>query len=251
VIPIKSSREADDPRRRLLLQALAAGALSALAPAGQALAQGLFGTVPSKLPPSQSIYRLVGTATVNDQEANMQTRIRAGDTVETGRGSELVFAVGANSMILRANSRLVIAAPQVRTEASSLILTALRVITGALLAVTARKSPLRLDTAVATIGIRGTGFYVEAQPEQTYFCTCYGVTDVASASDPQSRETVVSEHHDRPVYIVTDGGQGNNIRGAPFINHTDQELILLETLVGRTPPFNFPRDQYTRPRRAY
>ncbi|MCB2000511.1 MAG: hypothetical protein KDH91_08935, partial [Rhodoferax sp.] len=97
----------------------------------------------------------------------------------------------------------------------------------------------------------GTGFYIEADPERTYFCTCYGVTDVEANSDPQSRETVAASRHDRPLYIVADGGAGNNIRNAPFINHTDQELSLIETLVGRKTPFVFSGPTYTGPRRTY
>ena len=249
MILIKSGPEADDPRRRLLIQALTASLFSALG--SNATAQGVFGSRPSRLPPTQSIYRLVGTAKVNDRDADMQTQIRSGDTVETGKDSELVFVVGANSMILRSDSRLVLSGPPQRTETSALIITALRVLTGKLLTVTARNTPMRVDTAVATIGIRGTGFYAESDPQHTYFCTCYGVTEVASNTDPDSVETIRAKHHDRPVYIVGDGGPGRNIRNAPFINHTDQELSLIETLVGRNPPFVFPKDDYTGPRRDY
>ena len=38
---------------------------------------------------------------------------------------------------------------------------------------------------------------------------------------------------------------------APFINHTDQELMLIEALVGRVPPFVFPKSDYNPPRRSY
>jgi hypothetical protein len=249
MILIKSGPEADDPRRRVLIQALTASLFSALA-GGDALAQ-VFGSRPARLPPSQSIYRLVGTAKVNERDANLQTQIRSGDTVETGRNSELVFVVGGNAMILRSDSRLVLTEPEKRTETSSLIISALRVLTGKVLAVTPRNQQKRVETTVATIGIRGTGYYVESEPQQTYFCTCYGVTEVEATADPDSRETITAKQHDRPVYIVTDGGRGNNIRNAPFINHTDQELSLIETLVGRTPPFVFPKDDYTGPRREY
>ena len=108
-----------------------------------------------------------------------------------------------------------------------------------------------MQTKVASIGIRGTGVYLEADPEQTYFCTCYGVADVAATNDPQSKETVAATHHDRPLYILANEQPGKNIRLAPFINHTDQELMLIETLVGRTPPFVFPKSDYTGPRRNY
>jgi hypothetical protein len=110
---------------------------------------------------------------------------------------------------------------------------------------------LRLSTQTATIGIRGTGVYVEAEPKQTYFCTCYGTADVAATNDAKSKETVAATHHDRPLYILADEQPGRNIREAPFVNHTDQELMLVEALVGRTPPFVFPRDDYRQPRRTY
>jgi len=41
--------------------------------------------------------------------------------------------------------------------------------------------------------IRGTGVYTETDPEQTYFCTCYGVAEVAANNDPSSKETVVRD----------------------------------------------------------
>jgi len=251
MILIKSGPEADDPRRRLLIQALTASLFSALAPAGGAFAQGIFGSRPTKLPPSQSIYRLVGSAKVNDRDATLETQIRSGDTVETGRDSELVFVVGANAMIVRSDSRVVIAGPEKRSELTSLIISGLRVLTGKILAVTPRGTQMRVDTTVATIGIRGTGFYIESDPQLTYFCTCYGLTDVQANADPESKESIKARHHDRPVYVTTDGARGNNIRNAPFINHTDQELMLIETLVGRNPPFIFPKDDYTGPRRDY
>ena len=160
MILIKSGPEADDPRRRVLIQALTASLFSALA--GGALAQ-VFGSRPTRLPPSQSIYRLVGTARVNERDADMQTQIRSGDTVETGRNSELVFVVGGNAMILRSDSRIVLTEPEKRTDTSSLIISALRVLTGKILAVTPRNTQMRVDTTVATIGIRGTRFLAEVR----------------------------------------------------------------------------------------
>jgi hypothetical protein len=53
---------------------------------------------------------------------------------------------------------------------------------------------MQLKTKTATVGIRGTGVYLEADPEQTYFCTCYGVADVTANDDPESKDTVVAQH---------------------------------------------------------
>ena len=127
---------------------------------------------------------------------------------------------------------------------------ALRLITGKILSVS-RDTRYTVRTPTATIGIRGTGIYAEADAEQTYFCTCYGSTEVSASRDAASKETVVSKHHDKPLYILGSEPQGKNIRSAPFINHTDQELMLIEALVGRTPPFVFPDKNYAAPRRRY
>ena len=131
-----------------------------------------------------------------------------------------------------------------------LLLSALRLVTGKLLSVS-RDRQMRVSTPTATVGIRGTGFYIESEPDQTYFCTCYGLTEVEATADPQSKATVAATHHDRPLYIVGGAAAGQNIRNAPFLNHTDQELMLIETLEGRTPPFVFPGNLYNAPRRDY
>ncbi len=241
----------DDPRRHWLIQALAAGLFG---PAmGLAQAQSLFGNRPSKLPPGQSIYSLSGQVRVNDQPATMGTPIKPGDTLQTAKDSQVVFVVNTHSMILRGDSKLVIEAPAgapADTSITGLLIGGLRMVTGKLLSVS-RNAPMRVTTSTSTIGIRGTGFYVESDPEQTYFCTCYGATEVQATDDPESHEQVVASHHDRPLYIVKDGGKGKSIRNAPFLNHTDQELALIETLVGRKTPFVFSTDAYSGPRRGY
>jgi hypothetical protein len=260
---MRHDEEPDDPRRRVLIQALAAGLFAAGFPGSNALAFNLFGDRPKKLPPGQSIYRITGQASVNGKEATMETRIKPGDTVQTAKGSELIFAVGTHAMILRSDSHLVLEAGQQYPASAnkpeekssddspfSLVINGLRMLTGKLLTVS-RHSPMQVKTVTATIGIRGTGFYLEADSDLTYFCTCYGVTDVVASADPESTTTVVSYHHNRPLYITKDESQGKNIRNAPFINHTDQELTLIEALVGRTTPFIFPNDIYNAPRRDY
>jgi hypothetical protein len=237
----------EDPRRRLLIRALASGAFALGVPGAGALAAELFGSRPARLPPGQSIFRMSGTVSVNGTPATMQTPIGPGDTIVTGPGSEVVFVLGANAFILRADSNMTVEA-----EKESLIISGLRLISGKLLSVfPSGKSQTQIRTGTATIGIRGTGFYIESDPELTYFCTCYGVVDVSSTTDPDSRETIAARHHDRPVYIAANAQSGQAIRTAPFINHTDQELMLIETLVGRSTPFVFPKENYKAPRRQY
>jgi hypothetical protein len=86
------------------------------------------------------------------------------------------------------------------------------------------------------IGIRGTAVYVEAQGERSYVCTCYGEAVLEPRADPQARETVRTMHHEQPRYIMAKGAPQMMMR-APVVNHTDAELEMLESLVGRRPPF--------------
>jgi hypothetical protein len=241
----KGAGEADDPRRRWLIQALAAGAFSTTA-GGAALAQ-ILGTPPSRLPPGRSVYRTSGRVLINGQPATLESRIAHQSKIETGKDGELVYVVGESAYIARGDTQVIVETG----SAESAIVTGLKIITGKLLSVFPSRRPVQITTKVASIGIRGTGVYLESDPEQTYFCTCYGIADVSATHDPQSRETVAAQHHDKPLYILANEQPGRNIRNAPFVNHTDQELMLIETLVGRQPPFVFPKGDYTGPRRGY
>lgn len=234
----KRTRSAEDPRRAFLLKALAAGLLAAGGVAG-ARAQ-IFGRRPQPLPAGRSVYEAIGTVSVNGQPVGEATRIGAGARIETGAGAQLVFVVGSDAFLMRQNSRLELAG-------SGFVVSAMRLATGALLSVFGRGAR-RLITPTSTIGIRGTGLYVESDPERSYVCTCYGETQVSAADDPGVTERIVARHHDAPRYVLKPG-PGRRIQPAPFINHTDVELALIEALVGRTPPFPLYDEDYGGARR--
>ena len=239
--------ESDDPRRRTLIQMLAAGMFGGITTASTDLLAQILGSPPSKLPPGKSVYRISGDVEINGTRGTLESKIGGGSIIKTGRDSEIVYVVGESAYIARPNTEIVIET----SSRESAVVTGLRLLTGKLLSVFPSRRPVQLTTRVASIGIRGTGAYLESEPDQTYFCTCYGVAEVTANSDPQSKETVAATHHDRPLYILANEQPGKNIRNAPFINHTDQELMLIETLVGREPPFVFPKSDYTGPRRNY
>lgn len=171
----------------------------------------------------KGVYRVRGDARINGEPARQGQEIQAGDRVTTGPGAELVFVVGRDAYMVRERSSLSFGAD------------ALRVVTGAVLSVFGG-GRRRIETTTATIGIRGTGIYVEVEPARTYVCTCYGEVELAARDDPASRETVRTRHHEAPRYIMA-GGSPQMLMEAPVVNHTDAELILLEDLVGRRPPF--------------
>jgi hypothetical protein len=232
----------DDPRRRLLVQALATGLLGvALTP--REIQAAVFGSVPEPLPVGRSIYFLDGDVKVNNVAATIDTKIGPNDTVETGANGRIVFVVGKDSFMMRNNSKMTM-------KGSGSLLDNMLLLGGRVLSVFGKgKHQLRTPTAI--VGIRGTGVYTEVDPEETYFCTCYGVTDVSSAIDQNTKETVAAKHHDKPLYILAKQSNGSHIRPAGFRNHTDEELMILEAIVGRTVPFNFSGAEYSAPRRDY
>ena len=179
----------------------------------------------------KGVYRVKGDSRINGAPAVPGMDVKAGDVVITGRGAELVFVIDRDAMMVRAGTRV-----EISGKAGALLDAGLRIVTGAVLSVFQPGKPKTIRTATATIGIRGTGIYVEALPGETYVCTCYGVADLAAVDDPSAHETVHTTHHDQPRFIMAHGAP-QMIMKAPVVNHTDAELILLESLVGRVPAF--------------
>ncbi len=219
-MPMK--RDQSGSRRRALQLAAGLPLAAALVHVRRALAAGSV---------EKGVYRASGDARINGAPAKPGMDVRAGDVITTGADGEIAFVIARDAMLVRKNSRVEIAG-----EKGGLIAAGLRIVTGAVLSVFTPGQPKLITTVTATIGIRGTGVYVEAQPDKTYVCTCYGTADLASTADPSARETVTTKHHDQPRYIMAKGAP-QMLVSAPPINHSDAELIFLESLVGREPPF--------------
>jgi len=207
-----------DRRRRLLVQLLAGSPL---------LIPSIAGAMGNK-PLNPTIYRLKGNAKVNGQPVSEATLIKLGDKIETGDNSEMVFIVGKDAFLARGNT-------QVETSGANGVVKTLRLISGAVLSVHA-PGEKQIVTPVATLGIRGTGVYTEAFDEKSYFCTCYGHTLIQSNDDPTISKEIKTTHHDEPVW-VNRRSEGVEITKAKMWNHTDAELEMLESTVGREPPF--------------
>jgi len=206
------------------------------------------GKVPKKLDEDESIFTLSGRVKVDGKRANNSTIISPNSTIETESNSNLIFVVGKDAHILRENSKLVL------SENASSLEAGLQLTKGKVLSVFGKRRQgeggMKISTTTATIGIRGTGVYSESHDDHSYVCTCYGTTAIASNKDVNSQEVVTTQHHDAPRYILKDGKNGKLIEPAPMKNHTDEELMLIEALVGREPPFS-SLIQYNSPRRGY
>jgi hypothetical protein len=213
-------------RRALLKTFTAAGLLGSSGISGlirDALANG-------NKPVTPGMHQVTGAVTVNGKPAQAGMAIGAGDTIVTGAGAQAIYVIGQDAYLQREKSSVSFADGVTGAAAG-----VMRVLTGKILSVFG-KGDKKLETPTATIGIRGTGCYIEAEENRVYFCLCYGVAEVAPTADPSRTERIETEHHDHPIYIHK-GSSMPAMVDASVINHSDVELEMLENLVGRWPPF--------------
>ena len=216
--------------RRARLKQLAAVGL--LGPAGVA---GLIQDALAKgdVPVVNGINSLSGSATVNGNPAKAGTLLKAGDKVSTAKGSAAVLVVGKDGFLLRDSTTVTFQ----ESKTTPGLVRSVLVTTGKILAVFAKRTAegVIIEVPHATVGIRGTGCYLEVHEGRSYFCLCYGEAAVDGIGMAQTK-IIKTTHHESPVWLDARGGV-MKVEKAGFVNHNDHELIMLEKLHGREPPF--------------
>jgi hypothetical protein len=172
--------------------------------------------------------------TLNDFPLTRSSALQAGQTIRTGTDGRVWFSIGADAYFLRPNSRLRLDTSRPKEP----IVDFLRLVTGALGATFARGMRRTLIAPTATIGIRGTGVYLEASRDVAYFCTCFGATEILTAPSGSMMESVAvaTENHQARM-IHREAMSGMRIVHAGFERHMNEEMARLESLVGRPNPF--------------
>ena len=213
--------------RRTLLKSLAAGTLAGAGFSGLISHALAAGSGPQR---KQGIYRLDGEATFNGKTLKVGDMPTLPLTVVTGPKTTLVFVVGADAYLMRSNSHLILTGNDAKTPTR---VDSIKLIAGKLLSVF-EKGERTLTTTTAVAGIRGTGIYMESEAERSYLCLCYGHAQIGPISAPERAELFKTTHHESPRWVFPD-----RMEPAKVINHTDEELIMLESLTGRLPPFYY------------
>lgn len=195
----------------------------------------LFLALPNRAFASPIIHQLHGLVYVNNRPANLNSRISSSSRIVVAHDAELVFSIGGDAFLLRGGTAIELV--------GSSVISGLRLLTGGLLSVFDKRSkPAHIVTRMATIGIRGTGVYVQAEPNRLYTCTCYGETDLIIG---RHTERIVSSYHNAHEVIhgelqanKDDKMQGMKMKSMAVVDHTDDELRMLEAYIGRIPAFD-------------
>ena len=224
---------AEIDRREFLIKMLSAGLAGSVLStvlARQVLAMGAAGQLP------QGVQKMQGAVMINGIRAQIGSLVVPGDVITTGSASHAVIVVDKDAYLVRENSAIEImrdTGEHHSTEQRGV--SSIKVTAGKLLSVFGQGAR-SVDTITVVVGVRGTGMYVEILDDITYVCLCYGKADIDPKSYPADRISLSTKHHDSPYYFLPAGMKRGMLR-APVINHTDEELIMLESLVGRVPPF--------------
>jgi len=180
---------------------------------------------------ANTIREIQGKVWVNNVSATLDTPIQPSDIIKTGANSRIIFVIGDDVYQLGSHTTL-----RLRYNPGNSFVNAMRLITGTLLGAFG-KGRKTIQSPTATLGIRGTGLFIKIEPNKTYFCTCYGETEIITSSTTRHLQPVTATHH--KAYSISHDAENPIIYSDIMKSHTDEELHHLESLVGQQPPANF------------
>ncbi len=175
-----------------------------------------------------NVHEISGKVFINNLPATLNSTIRSGDLITTSHTGSISFSIDGDAFLVKERSSI-----QVGTKGSAAI-NLLHLLTGQLLGVFEKGRKREIVTATATIGIRGTACFLNVESKSTYFCTCYGSTEIRAEN---LKEKIEATHHNAHQ-IIFDGMHVMGMEAMEVIDHTDNELRELESYVGRIPLFD-------------
>lgn len=175
-----------------------------------------------------NVHELSGTVFINKKRASKNAIIKPGDFVTTSHNGKVSFSINGDAFLLKERTTVVVG------DKDSLVINTLRLFTGKLLGVFEKGRKRKIVTTNATIGIRGTACFLNVMPTDVYYCNCYGKTELRAKN---FREEFDATHHNAHM-LHFDGTVFMGMDVMKVMDHTDEELRLLENYVGRIPPFD-------------
>jgi len=175
-----------------------------------------------------TIHEMSGAVHINKRRATAAADIEPGDIVSTASNGRIEFSVGGDAFLVSGYTSIRVG------DMSSGLLNVLQLFAGKLLSVFEPGQRRSIVTGTATMGIRGTACYLDVRPASTYFCTCYGKTEVISRGKVNGFEAT----HHNPWQFDFNGGRMAGMQVMGMQGHDDEQLRRLEAYVGRVPLFD-------------
>lgn len=173
---------------------------------------------------AQQTIKSQGDVLINGKKLTKSTVIQLGDFIETKKNSKIRFNIGVDAFSANSNSKF--------SFKENNNTKTLNIIAGGVLAVFKKGvGNHEVKTPNMTAGIRGTGIFAQVKDAKTYFCTCYGKTELTTKHVHKIYEAI----HHNPVWIKADGEIKQEQK---MIGHNNAELRTLEAMVGRKPEFD-------------
>ena len=164
-----------------------------------------------------------GTALVNGQKLTKNTVIKYGDNIETKKGASFRFNIGKEAFLVNEKTKFSLN----KEDGTNVI----DLVSGSIMG-TFSKGKHQVKTPNMTAGIRGTVVFALVKDNKSYFCICYGATDINAH---QLHDEIHLEATHRAMVWITPEKVN---RSAKMEFHTDDEIRALDKMVGRTPKFD-------------
>jgi len=178
---------------------------------------------------SNIIQSLVGDITVNKTKAFQGEKIKSGDEISTAKNSRVVILYADEVYQLRENTTFILPSEVKKESVSNLV-------TGSVLAAFVPGRTRQMKISNTTISIRGTGIYARLDSSGVHYCLCYGKSELNSHDHTVTLDTTSKFHKD--LIVLNDGTiRTPRLFGERKFDHTSQENIQLEKLLGRPTPF--------------
>lgn len=172
-------------------------------------------SLPKGLPDGQVVL-LTGIVTRNGEPLTIESTVKQGDQIETGKGSsvEMIFAKG---LIIRlgANSKAILQLKNSQIQLNTGWFATIK---------NANNQKLEVVTPTAMAVVRGTALFIKVESEtSTYACTCNGTVHYHSGE--ATDEAITAKAH-KALRFVKEGQKfKQKPAGLEYHNNTDIELL--------------------------
>lgn len=182
-------------------------------------------TLPAQTFAGAGIHKLQGEVFIDNRQASADSRIQAGSRVVVAHDGALAFSIGQDAFLLKGGTAVELV--------GGTTLSSLRLLTGSVLAsLETRSKPFRLVSSMAIVAVRGGAVYLSAEPHRLYTWIRYGESELRFG-----RQRQLVSASDSAYEIVRDPA-GMSMQSMQVLEQMDDELRVLESLVGRTPAFD-------------